>query len=200
MILQILEKKISKGIDIYNELNDLESLYQELLEKKQFLVENKIQQHSKMNELYDKSINTLRMISFLKDDGEVVILNTILRIGNGGSVDNFSSGGMYSFVDDDGTVLIPAIDEEGKIFEIHPISKTKIVGFQIPNFDKVKDFVKEIAKVVPEVRYVGWDIAVGEEEPILVEGNEYSGVFQMKPSLSHKKEGLLLKYRKYMDI
>ena len=43
-------------------------------------------------------------------------------------------------------------------------------------------------------------IAIGENGPVLIEGNEYSGVFQMKPSLSGKKEGLLKKYRAHMDI
>lgn len=190
-----------KGIDFY-EINkkNLKQIYETLLAKKQYLVEEVIVQHNKMNELYEKSINTLRIISFLTEDNEVVILNAILRIGNGGKVDNFSSGGMYTFIDDEGKVLLPAIDELGKVYEIHPITNTKIVGFQIPQFEKVKELVQKIAKKIPEVRYVGWDIAVGNDGPILIEGNEFSGVFQMKPSLSKKKEGLIVKYKKYMDI
>ncbi len=197
---KVIDSCGGKGIQIYSVSKDLKALYETLMKEKQYLVESQIVQHPKMDELYEGSVNTLRIISFLKDDGEVEILNTILRIGNGGCVDNFSSGGMYTFADENGKVLIPAIDEAGNVFEVHPITQTKIVGFQIPNFEQIKSFVKEIAKVIPEVRYVGWDVAVGEKEPILVEGNEYSGVFQMKPSLSKKKEGLLPKYRKYMDI
>lgn len=191
-----------KGIDFYDvsDSKNLKKCYDTLIEKQQFLVEEVIIQHPKMSELYSKSINTLRIISFLTDRGEVVILNTILRIGNGGRVDNFSSGGMYTFVDEDGKILLPAIDEKGSIYESHPITNTKLVGYQIPNFDQVKELVKELGTVVPEVRYVGWDIAVGKDGPILIEGNEFSGVFQMKPSLSKKKEGLIPKYKKYMDI
>lgn len=190
-----------KGIDIYclKEF-DIQELYDLLIQKKQFLVEEKIEQDEKMNSLYAKSINTLRIISFLTDDNEVVILNTVLRIGNGGVVDNFSSGGIYTFVSDEGKVLIPAIDEEGNIYENHPVTETQIVGFEIPRFEEIKNFVKEISLVEPTIRYVGWDIAVGKDKPILIEGNEFSGVFQMKPSLSHKKEGLLPKYKKYMDL
>ncbi len=191
-----------KGINMYtiDEFQSVEKLYDVLIQKKQYLVEEAIVQHHEMNKLYPKSVNTLRIISFLTDTREVVILNTVLRIGNGGEVDNFSSGGMYTFVSDTGEVLIPAIDEEGKIYETHPITKTRIVGFQIPNFEKIKKFIQEIALVVPEVRYVGWDVAVGPDGPILIEGNEYSGVFQMKVSLSNQKIGLLPTYKKYMDI
>jgi len=190
------------GIDIYqvSDFSSIKELMNHLLNKKQYLVEEKIIQHESMNQLYDKSINTLRVITFLTDDGEVVILNVVLRIGNGGNVDNFSSGGMYTFVSLDGEVLIPAIDEAGNIYEVHPKTGTTIKGFQVPLFDEVKTFVCELALVVKEMRYIGWDIAIGKNGPILIEGNEYSGVFQMKPSLSHKKEGLLPTYQKYMDL
>ena len=197
---KVLDSCGGKGVEIYDIDNNADTLYEELLAKKQFLVEETIVQNSTMNRLYSGSVNTLRIISFLKDNGEVVILNTVLRIGNGGKVDNFSSGGMYTFVSPKGVILLPAIDEKGNIYTYHPLTNTKIVDFKIPQFDKVLQFVKKIAKVVPEMRYIGWDIAIGENGPVLIEGNEYSGVFQMKPSLSGKKEGLLKKYRLHMDI
>ena len=31
----------------------------------------------------------------------------------------------------------------------------------------------EAALIVPEVRYVGWDIAITENGPVIMEGNEY---------------------------
>ena len=201
IIGKVIDSCGGKGIKIYEvkKYNE-KDLYQELKENHQYLVEECISQHDKMNSLYDKSVNSLRMISFIRDNGEVEILNIVLRIGNGGEVDNFSSGGMYTFVGKDGKVLIPAIDEKGTIYDIHPITKTKIPGFQIPNFDKAVEYVKTLAKVEPHVRYVGWDIAITENGVDVIEGNEYSGVFQMKPSISHKKEGLLPLYKKYMDI
>ena len=201
IIGKVIDSCGGKGINIYETANyKEEELYEELRRKKQYLVEECINQHEKMNSLYDQSVNSLRMISFIRDDGEVEILNIVLRIGNGGEVDNFSSGGMYTFVGMDGKVLIPAIDEKGRIYEVHPMSKTKISGFQIPEFEKVIKYVKLLAKVEPHIRYVGWDIAITNNGVDVIEGNEYSGVFQMKPSISHQKEGLLPLYKKYMDI
>lgn len=201
IIAKVVDSCGGKGISIYkvSEYKE-EDLYNLLKENKQYLLEELIIQNKKMNQLYDGSINSLRIISFLKDDGEVEIMNIVLRIGNGGVVDNFSSGGMYTFLSMEGKILIPAIDEEGKIYKKHPISKEDIVGFQVPNFDEVIKYVKKLAKVEPNIRYVGWDIAVTDKGVDVIEGNEYSGVFQMKPSLSDKKEGLLPKYRKHMDI
>ena len=67
-------------------------------------------------------------------------------------------------------------------------------------FKEAVEMVKEAAKVVPEIGYVGWDIAIGEKEPIMIEGNCYPGVFQVKPSLSKEKVGLIPKYNEVMHI
>ena len=34
---------------------------------------------------------------------------------------------------------------------------------------------KKAALILPEVRYIGWDIAFTKEGPVMVEGNEYPG-------------------------
>ena len=112
-------------------------------------------------------------------------LNTILRIGNNGNVDNFSSGGMYTFVNDLGTVYVPAIDEKGNIYYKHPSSGCDIVGFKVPRYNELENFISTLSKVVPSIRYVGWDVVLNDKgEFIVIEGNQYPGVFQVKPSIS----------------
>jgi len=196
-----------KGIEVIdldkskmkNEYNILK-IYNALIKNEQFLVEEYLIQHEDLSKLYNGSVNSLRILSFLDDNGEVHILNTILRIGNNGSVDNFSSGGMYTFVNEKGKVYVPAIDEKGNIFEEHPSSKVKIVGFEVPRYDEIESLIKKIAKIVPTVRYVGWDIVVTNNGLVVIEGNQFPGVFQVKPSVSGIKTGCLEEYRKYMDI
>ena len=185
-------------IDIDKNTNSNE-LYNELKNDNLMLIEEYLVQHKDMNKLYDNSVNTLRIITFLDDNG-VHILKTILKIGNGGHVDNFSSGGMYTFVDENGKVYVPAIDEKGNIFENHPISNTKIVGFKIPMYEDVVKLISEVGKVNDKVRYIGWDVAISKDGPVLIEGNPFSGIFQVKPSISGIKTGDLPNFRRYMDI
>lgn len=182
-----------------NEYNILK-IYNSIMKKEQYLVEEYILQHRDLVKLYNGSVNSIRVVTFLDDNGDVQILNVVLKIGNGGSVDNFSSGGMYTFVDNKGEVFVPAINEKGEIFERHPSSGVKIKGFKVPNYDKIKPFVKRLGKVVPTLRYVGWDIVITEKGIVVIEGNEYPGIFQLKPSISGIKTGDLPKYKKYMDI
>ena len=41
--------------------------------------------------------------------------------------------------------------------------------------DKFIELAKKASLVVDEVRYVGWDIAVTDKGPVIIEGNEYPG-------------------------
>ena len=199
IIIKPIDGAGGEGIEkiIYDEEN-IHNVYNRIKDKA-FLAEECIKQNKELDKLYSKSVNTLRMFTFYKD-GEVYFLQAILKMGNGGVVDNFSSGGMYTYVNEDGYVFVEAIDKDDNIFYEHPVSKTKIVGFKVPMFEEAVKLVKDAAKVVPEMRYVGWDVAIGEKEPIIIEGNCFPGVFQTKPSLSNKKEGLIPKYNKVMDI
>ena len=192
IIVKPIDGEGGKGIEKYEYINDEESkiVYSSLLFKKQLLVEQCIKQHPDMNKLYNKSVNTLRMFTFYKD-GQAYFLQAILKVGNGGVVDNFSSGGMYTYVDDEGTVYAEAIDRMDNKYYKHPISNETIVGFKVPMFKEAVGMVKEAAKVVPEMGYIGWDVAISEDGPVLVEGNCYPGVFQVKPSLVEKKEGII---------
>ena len=59
---------------------------------------------------------------------------------------------------------------------------------------------KEAALVVPEIRYVGWDVAITEDDVCLIEGNCYPGIYQIKPRFLDVKEGLVKVYEQAMKI
>lgn len=179
--------------------DDVKNVYNSIKEKNLNLVEAFVKQHKDMNVLYDRSVNTMRMFTFCKD-GKGHFLQAVLKIGNGGVVDNFSSGGMYTFVDDDGVVTVPAIDKNDTIHKIHPITKTDIIGFKVPMFKEAVELVEKASTVIPQVAYVGWDVAISESGPVIIEGNCFPGVFQKRASFSSDGEGLVPKYNKYMDI
>ena len=176
----------AKDKNIYEEYNN-------------YLLEEVITQNKKLAELYDKSVNSIRMFTFF-DGKNAYLLQAILKLGNGGYVDNFSSGGMYAFLNDKGVVITPAIDKDDNIFGIHPISKKQILNFQVPQFEEAKKLVLEAAKEIPQIKYIGWDVAISDKGPCIIEGNSYPGVFQIKPRFNKEKIGILPKYEKIMKI
>ncbi|MBX3087933.1 MAG: hypothetical protein KF742_05555, partial [Cryobacterium sp.] len=147
-----------------------------------------------MAALNPSSVNSLRIVSYF-DGKEVHILARVLKMGNGDVIDNFAHGGMYTMLSEDGVALHAAFDVEGDAYEIHPISGIRIPGFKVPLYDKVLELVDTVARIVPEIPYVGWDIAISPDRPVVIEGNYNTGVFQAKPSLTGNKTGLLPLYR-----
>lgn len=188
-----------EGIELIKvDKKNYKKTYEYLISNNKLLVEEKIIQNKKIGMLNKTSVNTFRIVSFF-DGKETHILNVVFKIGNGGVTDNFSSGSMYTFVRD-GKIIVPAIDRDDNIFYEHPISKINIVGYEIPNYDKAIDLVKECAKKVPEVKYVGWDVAITDSDAVIIEGNCFPGVYQIKPSFVKEKVGLIPIFEKVMKI
>lgn len=199
IIIKPVNGEGGKGIELLSlrGIND-EELFNDLINKNKMLVEEVIKQHDSLNKLYSKSVNSLRIFTFYKNN-KVYFLQAILKIGNGSFVDNFSSGGMYTFVDENGIVKTPAIDINDNIFRNHPITNERILGFQVPFIKESIEMVKEASLLIPEIAYIGWDVAITNDGPSLIEGNSYPGIFQIKPSLGYKT-GLVPKYEEIMGI
>lgn len=172
--------------------DNLDKIYHNIMDKKQFLLEEFIIQDKEMNRLCPASVNTLRIVTVRKNNKTTIMLRAI-RIGNGiNHVDNFHSGGMYSLFDENGVITKPAMDREGKLFVTHPTTGVKIEGFHIPYYQEALDLVMKLSTVIPEIGLVGWDIAISNKGPVLVEGNELPGydIYQSKIHLNSKREGL----------
>lgn len=199
IIVKPIDSSGGQGVEKYQYENEKETktLYKKLKSNNQLLIEEFIKQHKELNSLYDKSVNTMRMYTFF-DGKKSHFLQAILKIGNGDVIDNFSKGGMYTFVSDEGKVLTPAIDREDNIYFEHPLSNKQIVDFKVPMFKEAVELVKKCSAVVQEIKYVGWDVAISDKGPVIVEGNCFPGVYQIKASLSTDKQGLLPKYKKVM--
>lgn len=152
-------------------------LYDYLYNKNLILVEEVVIQCEEMNKLYPYAINTVRIITVHKYEGEVLVVAAYQRIGNHGYiVDNYNGGGMVVPINEKtGIIEYPAVDKRKQIYYKHPMTDTPIVGFKVPKFSSAVNLAKKAAKVIDEIRYVGWDIAITDKGPVIIEGNEYPG-------------------------
>ena len=101
-----------------------------------------------------------------------------LRMGNGDTVaDNLHHGGVIAMIDvDTGIIVTDGVDRDLNFYTYHPATNKSIKGFKIPKWNEIVRVAKEAALVVPEVRYVGWDIAVDRSGNIvIIEGNCCAG-------------------------
>ena len=179
-------------------ISDVNKLYASLLEKEQFLVEDCIVQHPKMASLYPNAVNTLRIVTVTKNNNVHIMFRSI-RMGNVGNVvDNFNHGGLFTTIEKDGVIRKNAVDKKGNIYTNHPYTNTAIVGFKIPLFDEAIKYVETMASSIPEVGYVGWDIAITEKGPVVVEANPFPGhdIYQSKIHMKEDGTGLRKDFEK----
>ncbi len=157
-----------------SEFKHRENLYDYLIKNKLYLLEESINQHKKMNDIIDKSINTIRIITLVYNN-ELIILSAMLRMSNGKVVDNFDAGGISAPIDiKDGIISGPAVSksiDDNNSYYSHPITEKNLIDFKIPYWNEIIKMISECVYVVPGVKTVGWDISVGSNGPILIEGN-----------------------------
>lgn len=166
---------LGRGAGVFNihDERNPERFFCELKDRK-MLLEEIIHQHIELAEFNDTSVNTLRVVSVLRPNGEVSLISADLRLGRKGKTsDNFHNQGIASLIDiESGLVYTSGIDKTNRRYLFHPDSGKQIIGYHVPCWETVKNTVKKAAKVVPEVHYVGWDIAIGKNGEIyIVEGN-----------------------------
>ena len=163
-----------------------EELYAALLRNGQDVLEEPIRQHEALQRLNPSCVNTIRVVTVCTGS-QVDIIGTDLKLGMGGKlVDNIHAGGIAAPIDPDtGVVVRPATSSAvwSPRYEFHPDTKEAILGFQMPFWSLVLELARYAAGVVPEVRKVGWDIAVTDTAAILVEGNDNWGgqLWQFSP-------------------
>lgn len=184
------------GVHRYHaaDVTDWTAFHAELLSKKQVLVEEVIRQHADLAAVCPGTVNTTRVTAFF--DGERThILAMAQKFGRGAVSDQMSFGGFYTMLDDQGRAVGPGYDSHGHVHVTHPDSGFTIADFQLPMIDEVKAFVDQAARVVPQVQYVGWDIVVTPDGPVLVEGNWGAGVYENKPSVTGIRTGHKPRYQ-----
>ena len=179
-----------------SQYSSLDEVYDKLVQgNNNFELEEVIKQHPAVSAIYPDAINTVRVVTILKD-GIPHVICAYFRIGNGKFVDNFNSGGMVAPVNEiTGEVMDRAIDKKKNLYETHPQTGAKIKGFKFPDWDKAIEMCKKAAKVVPQMGYIGWDVCFTPDGPIFVEGNEFPGhdIYQL-PEHTPNKIGMMPKF------
>lgn len=169
LIVKPIGSSGGKGVKLFNKDESLIELFKDY--KEGFILEPKLINEQSFAEFHKNSLNTVR-IGTVRLDNRTEIPFAFVRIGqNGSCIDNARAGGIMGLIDVDTGVVIAASDEKNNHYIFHPNSGKQILGFKIPQWDEAKALVKELAKVVPDNRYTGWDVALTNDGWVMVEAN-----------------------------
>lgn len=151
----------------------IQNLIQKMENSRYNLAEEYIEQHDHLNVLSPSGVNTVRIITQIHHH-EVIILAARLRITINSSTDNLSTGNIAAHIDlTTGRVAGPGIyvDTTKPDEYKHPVTGVELIGFPVPYWSACLELVKKAALRVAENRSIGWDVAVTQNGPVLIEGN-----------------------------
>lgn len=150
-----------------------------------YTVQESVIQHPTLAALNQSTVNTIRLTTFLLN-GEVVPLGALIKIGNANvRVDGYKHDGRMMGIDmETGRTLNWILDSKYNRDSVLPSGvDVSDNGIEIPFF---KDLVKMAINChyeVSKIRMIGWDIAVDENGPIIIEAN-FSNDFRMHQLLT----------------
>jgi hypothetical protein len=196
VIAKVPVSQAGEGVHRYRaeEVEDWAAFHRGLRERGELLLEEVIVQHPDLAAVCPGTVNTTRVTTFF--DGERThVLAAAQKFGRGEVSDQMMYGGFYTMLDERGHAVSAGYDSHENVHETHPESGVRIADFQLPFYDEVVAFVDACARVVPRAQYIGWDIVVTPEGPVLVEGNWAAGVYENKPSVSGIRTGHKPRYR-----
>lgn len=165
----IMITNIQKGYDKKNNIN-LEELMNKYNEN--FIVQECIVNCQELSNIYDKSLNTFRIITYIIND-KIYHVPITLRMGKGkNEVDNIHAGGIFIGVTDEGYLKEQAFTEYQEKYRIHPNSKIKFKGYKISGIKKMIEIAEKCHGKTPHLKMISWDFTINKDNQItLIEVN-----------------------------
>lgn len=147
-----------------------------LNDKRGWVIEERIEQDAAVAQWNPSSVNTIRINTFLRR-GQVRQFTSFIRTGRSGSfVDNGFMGGLFASIDTGtGMIITDGYDEKGLPYPAHPDSQVPFRGMQIPRWQELTQLSTAMAQRMPDMVYIGWDMALTPDgwEPVEANRGEF---------------------------
>lgn len=141
-----------------------------------YIIQETLIQHPDVAAINPDSINTIRIDTYKPIDQPSRVFSAIMRFGRKGYVvDNPGSSTGFFISLDLKTHTLKALGLQLPVvgnhtYSHHPDTNIKLDGYQIPYVNQVVELVNKACDLLND-RLVGWDICVGIDGPIIIEGN-----------------------------
>lgn len=147
------------------------------LEGRRYLLQDLVIQHPALQVFSTKCVNTIRIITIQGKSGKISVFSAFLRVGTDAEsfVDNRAKGGLAIGIDlESGKLMKYGLPHAtyGVMVESHPISGVVFDGYQLPYWKETVDLVCAAHLQFSQLQSIGWDVAIQERGPVLIEGND----------------------------
>jgi hypothetical protein len=194
LLIKPRQSKGSRGIEVIRHSNGkylcengasldrdgLIALIAQRSEEAPILVQPLVKNHPGVADLAERALMRMRVITCLDQDGNPVLTHAVLSnlckletswptdIELGAAVD-LDSGALGMMTGDKADAWLDWSED-------HPITRARVLGRIVPCWDQIREIALAAHAACRDRALVGWDIAVGEEGAVLLEGNSYPDV------------------------
>lgn len=143
-----------------------------------YLIQEYVKCHPSMNPLGGKALNTVRIATLKDSSGEIHLDFAMVRIAKPDAVtDNLHRGGVVAGVDLSTGCIKDATygyeTDEGPWVERKPKDIGSLfANRKVPQWEQMVQTVVKFHTALEGVRSVGWDVALSESGPVVIEGND----------------------------
>lgn len=151
----------------------------EILGQDPIIFESVVRQTAQFESFNASSVNTIRFMTVLYPDNKARLAGIWMKFGRAGRcVDNAGSGGNIDACVDMVNGEIKYVTEFNgwrnvKAITHHPDSGTLLEGVKIDNWQEIVKQVFHFQECFPFIKAAGWDIAITDEGPVVIEVNDF---------------------------
>jgi hypothetical protein len=141
------------------------------------IVQYRLVNHSALSDINLGALATVRILTLRNETGGIEPTHAVMRMPQrpGAPVDNIHAGGIAAPVDLKTGTLGRATDlglrTTSRWHERHPETGAAILGRVLPHWQAAIELVCRAHDLIGDRVVVGWDVAILEDGPCLVEGN-----------------------------
>lgn len=140
------------------------------------IVEEFICQHPSIARLNPGAVSIIRFYSLSSPAGSYIFA-PVLTVATEKDISNGCQDALTAMIDiRDGRVISQAVDQNQIVdYERHPVTGQPFRGLQIPFWQESLELMKRALPLAEKISNIGWDLAVTEEGPLIVEANTIPG-------------------------
>jgi len=157
---------------------ELSAHVKELSKAEDYVIRTLAINHAGLSDLNLGALNTVRVLTIMNEQGRAELTHAVLRMASSPDVvvDNFHAGGIAAKIDLESGRLGQAsnmgLTAGSRWWDSHPVTGGQILGRVVPCWEEVKAVACKAHAAFGDQVAIGWDIAVLDDGPKLVEGNK----------------------------
>ncbi len=167
--------------------------YRKKSRRNTFFIQPRQHNHPRFDAISSPALCTIRVITAIDENGMIQIFNPVLNVPVGIEIFNhMADGGIVVCIDAATGNLLTSYKFEAKGRPV-PVNLIQKPGMQaitnIPEWEKVKEIALEAHRLLAGIPVIGWDIAVTDTGPVILEGNHNIAMnfHQLPPNLPFGK-------------